>query len=85
MTVPSELETLKTSARLIHKSEVVKHVLSHQILYCTFWEFETESLESVGDQIIVPHKTLGDYGVPRVVENYMDSNGFQERLSLNLK
>ena len=79
------LKALESNADFTYKSEVVKHVLSHQILYCTFWEFQTESLETAKDQIIVAHNDLGEYGVPRVVENYMDSSGFQERLSLNLK
>jgi len=59
---------LKT-IKLLNKKKI-KHRLSHQILYISFWEVKVKSLPE--DRIVV--KNLKNYPVPVVLEKFFDSN-----------
>ncbi|MDR2139803.1 MAG: A/G-specific adenine glycosylase [Tannerella sp.] len=60
-----------TSALTVEKSGV-KHVLSHQILYATFYraEIQTENA-ALRDYLKIEKSTLGNYPVPKLIYNYL--------------
>lgn len=52
-----------------------KHVLSHQKIHARFWELScnTPLTTLLADsQILIPEKELGQYPVPRLIENYLE-------------
>jgi len=60
------------------KSEVVKHVLSHQILFAQFWwikvnEFTNEKQPGL---IRVPWSELNNYGMPQLIIKYLQEEDY---------
>jgi A/G-specific adenine glycosylase len=50
----------------------LKHILSHQIIYAKFWLFKSEkSIEDNKGIKAVNIKTIENYAVPKLVENYL--------------
>ena len=50
-----------------------KHVLSHQVLYASFYRIEIERVPASLDKYIsLPRESLGRYAVPRLVEIYLE-------------
>ena len=49
-----------------------KHILSHQHIYCTFWEFEQlpDQLDENWEIISLPNFT--NYPIPRVIDRYLE-------------
>ena len=51
----------------------VKHVLSHQILYATFYRIEIErENEALQSFLSVPVEELDKYAVPRLIHIYLE-------------
>lgn len=51
----------------------VKHVLSHQILYTTFYRIEPEHIpEALNAYLAVPYKDIEQYAVPRLIHIYLE-------------
>ncbi len=58
---------------LLREVSGVRHVLSHQVLYASFYQIRIERVPvSLGDYILVPREGLGDYAFPRLIHIYMD-------------
>ena len=54
----------------------IKHILSHQHLYTTFWKTKTipEKLRSNKAYLIIPKEALISYPIPRVIDRYLEGN-----------
>ena len=54
----------------------IKHILSHQHLYTTFWKTKTipEKLRSNKAYLIIPKEALISYPIPRVIDRYLEEN-----------
>jgi A/G-specific adenine glycosylase len=53
-----------------------KHILSHQKIYARFWEIDLSSdLKKIApdSSIIIKEKDIKKYAVPRLIENYLNS------------
>ncbi|KKB45521.1 A/G-specific adenine glycosylase [Parabacteroides goldsteinii] len=51
----------------------VKHVLSHQVLYTTFYRVEIENVtEALDSYLVVPYEDIERYAVPRLVHIYLE-------------
>lgn len=51
----------------------VKHVLSHQILYATFYKIEIEKIpNSLQSYLEIPNDAISDYAVPRLLQIYLE-------------
>ena len=63
------------SHKLVKSSAIVKHVLSHQIIYAKFWWINMESISTTKDTnlIKVPWSHLSDYGMPQLIVKYLES------------
>lgn len=64
-----ELEHLE----IIDKSELFKHVLSHQRIYCQFWEVElkkSENLEKEWQKVSISE--LSNYPMPQLLIRYLE-------------
>jgi A/G-specific adenine glycosylase len=54
----------------------VKHILSHQILYATFYRIEIETpTEAMQSYLQVSGETLNDYAIPRLIQIYLEKDG----------
>jgi A/G-specific adenine glycosylase len=54
-----------------HSSLVHKHVLSHQKIHAVFHHFDEAPTQPNEEWLIVQTETLGEYPVPRLIENYL--------------
>jgi len=63
------------SHKMIKSSAIVKHVLSHQVIFAKFWWINMESVSTAKDanMIKVPWSQLGDYGMPQLIVKYLES------------
>jgi len=63
------------NAQLVKNSSVLKHVLSHQILYAKFWWIKTEDLleVNINGLIKVPWQMVDDFGMPQLIVKYLES------------
>jgi len=54
----------------------IKHILSHQHLYTTFWKTNTipDKLRSNKAYLIIPKEELISYPIPRVIDRYLEEN-----------
>ena len=60
--------------KIIDKSEPIKHILSHQKIYATFWKLEmSKPLNIESDYIKIKLKEINNYPVPKLIENYIKS------------
>ena len=51
----------------------VKHVLSHQILYATFYQIEIEQEnESLQTYLSIPIEEIENYAMPRLIHIYLE-------------
>jgi A/G-specific adenine glycosylase len=51
----------------------VKHVLSHQILYATFYKIETERIPgALQSYVEIPGGAINEYAVPRLLRIYLE-------------
>ena len=51
----------------------VKHVLSHQVLYTTFYRVEIEKIpEALNSYLAVPYEDIERYAVPRLIHIYLE-------------
>jgi len=63
------------SHKLVKSSAIVKHILSHQIIYAKFWWINMESVSTAKDAnlIKVPWSHLSDYGMPQLIVKYLEN------------
>lgn len=63
------------SYSLVKSSSVVKHVLSHQIIYAKFWWIKLENIPSMGatEYIDIPWSQLSDFGMPQLIVKYLEN------------
>jgi len=63
------------SHKMVKSSAIVKHVLSHQVIFAKFWWINMESVSTAKDanMIKVPWSQLGDYGMPQLIVKYLES------------
>jgi A/G-specific adenine glycosylase len=69
---------LKTdSYKIVKSSAIVKHILSHQIIYAKFWWINMDSISIIKDPnlIKVPWIQLSDYGMPQLIVKYLENEG----------
>lgn len=67
-------ETYLNKGDFHHISEEIKHILSHQHLYCTF-VFPKELVNNTKNELIsVTLDDLENYPIPRVIEKYIQEN-----------
>jgi A/G-specific adenine glycosylase len=64
-----------TSYSMVKSSSVVKHVLSHQIIYAKFWWIKLENIPSMGatEYIDIPWSQLSDFGMPQLIVKYLEN------------
>lgn len=65
-------DLIKTS--ILSKKTEVTHLLTHQKLNITFWEFEIKKLFQNKKYERIEIKKLNEYPVPKIVENYINQN-----------
>lgn len=60
--------------KLISRSEVEKHILSHQKIYATFWLVSSDKKEKIKSKFTeISLKEINNYPVPKLIENYLNS------------
>lgn len=72
----SDLKNMLSSPNLTIKSQSkpIKHILSHQIIYATFWIIsDTIPKDLVEKAIKIKLKEINNYPVPKLIENYIKS------------
>lgn len=58
----------------LQRTNTFKHILSHQIIKATFWEFEVEeATPALQDYTTVNLHDLDTFAVPKLIENYLKS------------
>ena len=58
--------------QIINQSNPIKHVLSHQKIYATFWSIKSSKLISSNPNYTkVKLKEINNYPVPKLIENYI--------------
>ena len=63
------------AAHLWKASPIIKHVLSHQIIYAKFWWFKFENLDEMKvDFIKIDWRKITDFGMPQLLVHYLDKN-----------
>jgi A/G-specific adenine glycosylase len=64
-----------SSYSLVKSSSVVKHVLSHQIIYAKFWWIKLENIPSLDatEYIDIPWSQLSDFGMPQLIVKYLEN------------
>jgi A/G-specific adenine glycosylase len=62
--------------QLLEVSTLVQHRLSHQLLHISFYTVKTDKLKENILYKPVPIKELVDYPVPKVMENFINSDSF---------
>ncbi|MGL5689835.1 MAG: A/G-specific adenine glycosylase [Bacteroidales bacterium] len=60
-------ETLSISEKM-----TIKHILSHQTLYCSFYRVESSDGFNLSDYIQISFDNLESYPIPRVIEKYFE-------------
>lgn len=51
----------------------IKHILSHQILYATFYKIEIEKIPaSLKSYTKIPNTTINEYAIPRLLQIYLE-------------
>jgi len=69
---PDYQQLINVNNLTIQSSIQVKHILTHQILYCKFWLLvSNEELPEIENFKKIPIHELKTYPVPKVVENYI--------------
>ncbi len=63
-----------SSYNMVKASTVVKHILSHQIIYAKFWWIKLENIPSLDANvyIAIPWSRLGDFGMPQLIVKYLE-------------
>ncbi len=61
-----------------------KHILSHQHIYCTYWEFDAFPKKKDESWIIIKDYTFSNYPIPRAIDRYLEekNNSKQQQLQL---
>ena len=62
---------METETMLHSVEESIKHVLSHRVLFCTFFEIEIDQLPKLSKTILTPINNLHDFPVSRLTEKYI--------------
>ena len=64
-----------TSNSMVKSSSIVKHVLSHQIIYAKFWWIKLENIPSMSatEYIDIPWSQLSDFGMPQLIVKYLEN------------
>ena len=64
-----------TSYSMVKSSSVVKHVLSHQIIYAKFWWIKLENIPSIDATLYIniPWSRLSDFGMPQLIVKYLEN------------
>ncbi len=64
------------NAQLVKNSHVVKHILSHQVLYAKFWWIKTDDLLQISNNALirVPWQKIDDFGMPQLIVKYLESH-----------
>jgi len=59
---------------IVKSSAIVKHVLSHQIIFAKFWWIAIEKMPSLkGSNLnVVPWSQLSNYGMPQLLVKYLE-------------
>ena len=60
---------------LVKSSSIVKHILSHQIIYAKFWWVKLDNIPGLDDSnyIATPWNKLGDFGMPQLIVKYLEN------------
>ncbi|MFM7015834.1 MAG: A/G-specific adenine glycosylase [Bacteroidota bacterium] len=65
------------SFELIKASTIVKHVLSHQIIFAKFWWISLKALpKQPSNYICISTSDLGDFGMPQLIVKYLNEVDF---------
>ena len=61
-----------------------KHILSHQHIYCTFWEFNDLPENFNENWQLIKLSSFNDYPIPRVIDSYLEEKlkSKQQRLTI---
>jgi A/G-specific adenine glycosylase len=64
--------------QIVKSSAIVKHVLSHQIIFAKFWWIKLENIPSMGatDYIDIPWSQLSNYGMPQLLVKYLENEEY---------
>lgn len=65
-----------TNIILNHRSNEVKHILSHQIIHAQFFHFTLSSMpeKTPGHWKAIHSDSLDSYAIPRLIEQYLETN-----------
>ena len=60
---------------LVKSSSVVKHILSHQIIYAKFWWLKLDTIPRLdnSDYVVTSWNNLADYGMPQLIVKYLEN------------
>lgn len=68
----------------INYSQPKKHILSHQHIYCTFWEFDCLPTKIESSWEVVHLNIFHEYPIPRVIDRYLDEKTKQTQQRLEI-
>jgi A/G-specific adenine glycosylase len=63
----------------IYLDKQIKHILSHQHIYASFWIKEVEKLTAEGAEQIVEIKDLEDFALPQLLVKYLNQSDYFNR------
>ena len=60
----------------VGKSELIRHVLSHQDIMAKFWRYKVENLTelALNDWEVIRKRDLENYPLPKLIENYLNEH-----------
>jgi adenine-specific DNA glycosylase len=64
------------SIKITDISTNIKHILSHQHLYTTFWKTDAipEIIRKNKEYLLIQKSKLIEYPIPRVIDRYLEGN-----------
>ena len=75
----------KTGLEPISITQLPKHILSHQHIYATFWNFNSLPKETFLDAITIKKNELSSYPISRMIDKYLENSLKDQMIKLGNK